>query len=62
MKQQLSTISNYSETCDLLRSGYVKYVRLNWNIGSDEFFRIYPTESCDTGAKNKKMKTVLLSR
>ncbi len=38
MKQQFSTASSYSEACDLLRSGYVKHVRLNWNIGSDEFF------------------------
>ncbi|AGJ87305.1 hypothetical protein WP3W18E01_39970 [Raoultella ornithinolytica] len=53
MKQQLSTASNYSEACDLLRSGYVKHVRLNWNIGSDEFFRI-ASDWCDTGAKIKK--------
>ena len=49
MKQQLSTASNYSEACDMLRSGYVKHVRLNWNIGSDEFFRI-ASDWCDTGA------------
>ncbi|HGX9818566.1 TPA: hypothetical protein ACNTW8_000427, partial [Klebsiella pneumoniae] len=24
MKQQFSTASNYSEACDMLRSGYVK--------------------------------------
>jgi hypothetical protein len=53
MKQQLSTASNYSEACDMLRSGYVKHVRLNWNIGSDEFFRI-ASDWCDTGAKIKK--------
>ena len=59
MKQQFSTASNYSEACDMLRSGYVKHVRLNWNIGSDEFFRI-ASDWCDTGAKIKKMKMVLL--
>lgn len=53
MKQQFSTASNYSEACDMLRSGYVKHVRLNWNIGSDEFFRI-ASDWCDTGAKIKK--------
>ncbi len=37
----------------MLRSGYVKHVRLNWNIGSDEFFRI-ASDWCDTGAKIKK--------
>jgi hypothetical protein len=26
----------------MLRSGYVKHVRLNWNIGSDEFFALPP--------------------
>ncbi|MDP1315205.1 hypothetical protein Q6274_28945, partial [Klebsiella pneumoniae] len=36
MKQQLSTASNYSEAIDMLRSGYVKHIRLNWNIGSEE--------------------------
>ena len=59
MKQQFSTASNYSEACDMLRSGYVKHVRLNWNIGSDEFFRI-ASDWCDTGAKIKKMKMALL--
>ena len=53
MKQQFSTASNYSEACDMLRSGYVKHVRLNRNIGSDEFFRI-ASDWCDTGAKIKK--------
>lgn len=53
MKQLSSTASNYGEACDLLRSGYVKQVRLNWNIGSDEFFRI-ASDWCDTGAKIKK--------
>ena len=43
----------------MLRSGYVKHVRLNWNIGSDEFFRI-ASDWCDTGAKIKKMKMALL--
>jgi hypothetical protein len=52
-QQLLSTASNYCEACDLLRSGYVKHVRLNWNIGSDEFFRI-ATDWCDAGAKIKK--------
>ena len=52
-QQLLSTASNYCEACDLLRSGFVKHVRLNWNIGSDEFFRI-ATDWCDVGAKIKK--------
>ena len=53
MKQQLSTASDYKEACALLRSGYVKHVRLGWNVGSDEFFRI-ASDWCDTGAKIKK--------
>ncbi|XWJ91156.1 hypothetical protein ACRARH_02700 [Phytobacter ursingii] len=52
-QQLLSTASNYCEACDLLRSGFVKHVRLDWNIGSDEFFRI-ATDWCDAGAKIKK--------
>ncbi|MFZ5018256.1 hypothetical protein ACOY39_28255, partial [Klebsiella pneumoniae] len=32
---------------------YVKHVRLGWNVGSDEFFRI-ASDWCDTGAKIKK--------
>lgn len=52
-QQLLSTASNYCEACDLLRSGFVKHVRLNWNIGSDEFFLI-ATDWCDAGAKIKK--------
>ena len=50
MKQQLSTASDYNRACNLLRSGYVKHVRLGWNVGSDEFFRI-ASDWCDTGAK-----------
>ncbi|CAM6261737.1 hypothetical protein I6M88_04075 [Citrobacter sedlakii] len=54
MKQQtLSTASSYSEACELLRSGYVKHVRLHWNVGSDEFFRI-ASDWCDAGARIKK--------
>ncbi|HBL4692018.1 hypothetical protein INP82_16725 [Citrobacter sedlakii] len=54
MKQQtLSTAINYSEACELLRSGYVKHVRLHWNVGSDEFFRI-ASDWCDAGARIKK--------
>lgn len=54
MKQQsLSTACNYGEACELLRSGYVKHVRLSWNVGSDEFFRI-ASDWCDAGAKIKK--------
>ncbi len=52
-KQPLSTACNYGEACDLLRSGYVKHVRLSWNVGSDEFFRI-ASDWCDAGAKIKK--------
>jgi hypothetical protein len=37
----------------MLRSGYVKRVRAELNIGSDEFFRI-ASDWCDTGAKIKK--------
>lgn len=51
--QLLSTASNYREACEMLRSGYVKQVRLDWNIGSDEFFRI-ASDWCDAGAKIKK--------
>ena len=40
MKQQPSVACNYTEACELLRSGYAKHVRLNWNVGSDVFFRI----------------------
>ncbi|AXZ47096.1 hypothetical protein AM363_09075 [Citrobacter freundii] len=54
MKQQpLSTACNYGEACEMLRSGYVKHVRLSWNVGSDEFFRI-ASDWCDAGAKIKK--------
>lgn len=52
-QQLLSTASNYCEACDMLRSGFVKQVRLDWNIGSDEFFRI-ASDWCDAGAKIKK--------
>ncbi|HKN02930.1 MAG TPA: hypothetical protein VJY31_03185 [Buttiauxella sp.] len=31
---------NYEQACDLLRSGDVKSVRLNWNINTDDFFKI----------------------
>ncbi|WES69584.1 hypothetical protein [Superficieibacter sp. HKU1] len=53
MKPQTSVARSYTEACELLRSGYVKQVRLNWNVGSDEFFRI-ASDWCDTGAKIKK--------
>ncbi|WP_342321844.1 hypothetical protein AAEY27_16555 [Kosakonia sp. BYX6] len=52
-QQLLSTASNYSEACEMLRSGFVKQVRLDWNIGTDEFFRI-ASDWCDAGAKIKK--------
>ncbi|AMO50244.1 hypothetical protein GA0061071_103177 [Kosakonia oryzendophytica] len=52
-QQLLETASNYSEACEMLRSGFVKQVRLDWNIGSDEFFRI-ASDWCDAGAKIKK--------
>ncbi len=52
-QQRLSIASNYGEACELLRSGFVKQVRLNWNIGTDEFFRI-ASDWCDAGAKIKK--------
>ena len=54
MNPQLhSTARNYGEASNLLRSGFVKHVRLNWNIESDEFFRI-ASDWCDAGAKIKK--------
>lgn len=53
MKQPQTIANNYPEACDLLRSGHVKHVRLNWNVGSDEFFRI-ASDWCDAGAKIKK--------
>lgn len=37
----------------MLCLGYVKYVCLNWNIGSDEFFCIV-FDWCDIGVKIKK--------
>ncbi|SFT42295.1 hypothetical protein SAMN05192562_101207 [Kosakonia arachidis] len=52
-QQLLSTASNYGEACAMLRSGFVKQVRLDWNIGSDEFFQI-ASDWCDAGAKIKK--------
>ncbi len=62
MNPQLhSTARNYGEACNLLRSGFVKHVRLNWNIESDEFFRI-ASDWCDAGAKIKKKAIVSLFR
>ena len=52
-KQLLSIAHNYREACEMLRSGFVKQVRLDWNIGTDEFFRI-ASDWCDAGAKIKK--------
>lgn len=40
MKQQLSTASDYNEACNLLRSGYVKHVRLGWNVGVMSSFEL----------------------
>ncbi|WP_105571146.1 hypothetical protein [Cronobacter sakazakii] len=48
-----TTAATYREACELLRSGYVKHVRLGWDVGSDEFFRI-ASDWCDAGAKIKK--------
>ena len=54
MNQQLLSIAHsYREACELLRSGFVKQVRLDCNIGTDEFFRI-ASDWCDAGAKIKK--------
>ncbi|MBS5774316.1 MAG: hypothetical protein KHW84_14900 [Enterobacter cloacae] len=54
MNQQLLSIAHsYREACEMLRSGFVKQVRLDWNIGTDEFFRI-ASDWCDAGAKIKK--------
>ncbi|WLI78823.1 hypothetical protein Q5705_09885 [Kosakonia sp. H02] len=52
-QQLLSTAHSYCEACEMLRSGFVKQVRLDWNIGTDEFFRI-ASDWCDAGAKIKK--------
>ncbi len=49
----ISIARSYTEACDLLRSGYVKHVRLDWDVGSDEFFRI-ASDWCDAGAKIKR--------
>jgi len=61
MKNQTSlpTASTYREACELLRSGYVKKVRLGWDIGSDEFFRI-ASDWCDAGAKIKREEGVFV--
>ncbi|EME1866210.1 hypothetical protein VWS92_001435 [Cronobacter sakazakii] len=32
-----TTAATYREACELLRSGYVKHVRLGWDVGSDAF-------------------------
>lgn len=53
MKQPETIANNYPEACDLLRSGRVKHVVLNWNLGSDEFFRL-ASDWCDAGARIKK--------
>ncbi len=59
MNQQLLSIAHsYREACELLRSGFVKQVRLDWNIGTDEFFRI-ASDWCDAGAKIKKRREQL---
>ena len=41
---------NYQQACELLRSGYVKSVRLNWDINTDDFFKI-ASDWCDAGVK-----------
>ena len=41
---------SYEQACDLLRSGVVKSVRLNWNINTDDFFKI-ASDWCDPGVK-----------
>ena len=53
MKQPQTIANNYPEACDLLRSGRVKHVLLDWNVGSDEFFRL-ASDWCAAGAKIKK--------
>ena len=53
------TASTYCEACELLRSGQVKKVRLGWDIGSDEFFRI-AAEWGDAGAKIKREEGVFV--
>lgn len=53
IKEPICNAENYSQACELLRSGRVKHVRLGWQIGGDEFFKI-ASEWCDAGAKIKK--------
>ncbi|AIR02583.1 TPA: hypothetical protein QDZ66_003091 [Pluralibacter gergoviae] len=53
MKQPQSVAGSYAEACELLRSGQVKHVLLNWDIGSDELFRLV-SDWGDTGARIKK--------
>ncbi|WP_435926922.1 hypothetical protein [Dryocola sp. BD613] len=54
MKQHPEAVAtSYEEACELLRAGYVKSVRLAWNIGADEFFSL-AEGWCDAGAKIKR--------
>ncbi|PLR31485.1 hypothetical protein CYR55_20710 [Chimaeribacter californicus] len=42
-----------SEALEMLRSGQHRYIRLDWNIGSDEFFRL-ASACADAGAEVKQ--------
>ncbi|HKN05817.1 MAG TPA: hypothetical protein VJY31_18005 [Buttiauxella sp.] len=50
---------NYQQACDMLRSGYVKSVRLNWDINTDDFFKI-ASDWCDAGAKIKRDDNIFI--
>jgi len=53
IKEPVCNAENYAQACEMLRSGLVKHVRLGWQIGGDEFFKI-ASDWCDAGAKIKK--------
>jgi len=55
----VSVAHSYNEACELLRSGFVKHVRLDWTVGSDEFSRI-ASDWCDAGAKIKRRDNGLI--
>ena len=42
-----------NEALEMLHSGQHRYIRLDWNIGSDEFFRL-ASACADAGAEVKK--------
>lgn len=42
-----------NEALEMLHSGQHRYIRLDWNIGSDEFFRL-ASACADAGAEVKQ--------